>query len=295
MQAIYLLSCMGLHFGHLLCRILDAESGIFCYKIRMCAVKKSNHADMFALQTGWEGKRAMRLDKYLADALGQPRSVVKQYLKKRQVTVNGQVVTDGAESVTAAADVACMGQPVQYEKYVYYMFHKPAGCVTARSDKTQKTVFDYVKDIPCKGLFAVGRLDKDTEGLLLLTNDGAFDHALMSPRRHVDKTYYFEADGVLTEALAKRLMEGVSIGKDEPVCAPARVEYSAKEDGRVSGHLTITEGRYHQVKRMLHAVGCEVTYLKRTAIGGVVLDEKLQKGSFRKLKQEEIRTLTEGS
>lgn len=237
-------------------------------------------------------RTTMRLDKYLADALGQPRSVVKQYLKKKQVMLNGQIETNGAHSVSETEDmVSCMGQPVKYEKYVYYMFHKPAGCVTARSDKSQKTVFDYVKDIPCKGLFAVGRLDKDTEGLLFLTNDGAFDHALMSPKRHVEKTYYFEADGVLTEDSARRLREGVSIGPDEPVTAPAKLEYHVGDGNRVSGHLTITEGRYHQVKRMLHAVGCEVTYLKRTAIGGVLLQDDLKKGCFRKITLKEIRSL----
>jgi len=238
-------------------------------------------------------KQKMRLDKYLANGLALSRSQIKQFLKKKAVTVNGQIITDGAYSVSEDGDrVACMGKPVTYEKYVYYMFHKPAGCVTAKTDREHRTVFDYVKDIPCKELFAVGRLDKDTEGLLFLTNDGQFDHQLMSPKKHVDKTYYFEANGTLTETAIRQLEEGVMIGKDEPVTAPASICKVHQEGTRVTGFLTITEGRFHQVKRMLHAVGCEVTYLKRTAIGGVHLDENLPKGGFRKLTEQEIRILT---
>lgn len=231
----------------------------------------------------------MRLDKFLSNSLGISRSQVKEQLKKRQVTVDGDVVTDGSMNVTEGKSEVCyMGRPVEYEKYVYYMFHKPAGCVTARTDKEHKTVFDYTKDIPCKDLFAVGRLDKDTEGLLLLTNDGAFDHALMSPKRHVDKTYYFEADGNLTEEAIALLENGVSIGKEEPLTKPAKVsDVKNHEDNTVTGLLTITEGRFHQVKRMLHAVGCEVNYLKRIAIGAVYLDKELAPGNYRPLTEEE--------
>lgn len=168
------------------------------------------------------------------------------------------------------------------------MFHKPAGCVTARTDKEHQTVFDYTKDIPCRDLFAVGRLDKDTEGLLLLTNDGAFDHALMSPKRHVDKTYYFEATGNLTEEEISLLENGVCIGKDEPLTRPAKVaDIKNNADRTVNGLLTITEGRFHQVKRMLYAVGCEVIYLKRIAIGTVALDKELAPGNYRPLTEEE--------
>ncbi|MBR1692316.1 MAG: rRNA pseudouridine synthase [Lachnospiraceae bacterium] len=236
----------------------------------------------------------MRLDKYLADALGLPRSQAKQYLKKKRVTVNGELVTDGSYPVAAGSDrVVCMDEPVIYERYVYYMFHKPAGCVTAREDREHPTVFAYVKDIPCRDLFAVGRLDKDTEGLLLFTNDGKFDHALMSPKRHVEKTYYFEAEGTLTPEEIGCLERGVSISEKEPPTAPARLRDVRQKEQTVSGFLTITEGRFHQVKRMLHAVGCQVTYLKRTAIGPVPLDEELPKGGYRRLTDEEIRLLLE--
>lgn len=231
----------------------------------------------------------MRLDKFLSNSLGISRSLIKEQLKKRQVTVGGSVVTDGAMNVAQDSREICyMGKPVTYEKYVYYMFHKPAGCVTARTDREHKTVFDYTKEIPCKDLFAVGRLDKDTEGLLFLTNDGAFDHALMSPKHHVDKTYYFEAEGRLTGEDITLLENGVCIGKDEPLTRPAKLkEIVNSPDNRVKGMLTITEGRFHQVKRMLHAVGCEVCYLKRVAIGSVVLDEELAKGKYRPLTEEE--------
>ncbi|MBO6016042.1 MAG: rRNA pseudouridine synthase [Lachnospiraceae bacterium] len=238
----------------------------------------------------------MRLDKYLANALGLSRSQVKQYLKKNRITVNGNRVTDGAFQVAQSGDqVMCMDQTIVYEKYQYYMFYKPAGCVTARSDKEHRTVFDYVKEIPCKDLFAVGRLDKDTEGLLLLTNDGNLDHSLMSPQKHVQKTYYFEADGTLTDEKIRQLEEGVLIGADEPPTAPAILEQVTHTDGRVSGRIKITEGRYHQVKRMLHAVDCQITYLKRTAIGALQLDESLGGGAFRRLTEDELKLLAEGA
>lgn len=245
-------------------------------------------------------KEIMRLDKFLSNALGVSRSQVKEQLKKKQVLVNGQIICDGSYAVAENCDeIFFMGKEVVYEKYSYYMFHKPAGCITAKKDKEQKTVFDYLEGLNTKELFAVGRLDKDTEGLLFLTNDGAFDHSLMSPKKHVDKTYYFEADGVLSEEDIASLENGVSIGKDEPLTKPARVydvvqkELSyltehGMENQRVSGKLVITEGRFHQVKRMLKAVGCEVTYLKRIAIGHVVLDESLEKGSYRKLTEGEL-------
>lgn len=231
----------------------------------------------------------MRLDKFLSNALGISRSQIKEQIKKGQVTVEGSIVRDGSTNVSEADNEICyMGKIVQYEKYVYYMFHKPSGCVTARTDREHKTVFDYTKDISCKDLFAVGRLDKDTEGLLFLTNDGGFDHALMSPKRHVDKTYYFEAVGNLSKEGIAKLENGVSLGKNEPITKPAKVaEIKNCPDNTVTGLLTITEGRFHQVKRMLHAVGCEVSYLKRIAIGGVVLDEALPKGNYRPLTEEE--------
>ena len=231
----------------------------------------------------------MRLDKFLSNSLGLSRSQIKEQLKKKQVTVDGIIVTDGSTKVfEGRSEVSYMGKTVQFQKYVYYMFHKPAGCVTARTDKEHLTVFDYTKDIPFKDLFAVGRLDKDTEGLLFLTNDGSFDHALMSPKRHVDKTYYFEAVGNLSPEAVTKLENGVCIGKDEPFTKPAKVaEIQNYQDNTVTGLLTITEGRFHQVKRMLHAVNCEIRYLKRIAIGKVFLDEELPKGSYRALTEEE--------
>lgn len=245
----------------------------------------------------------MRLDKYLSSALGLSRSQVKEQLKKKQVTIGGIIVQDGFYTVSKDCDeIFFMGKAVVYEEHRYYMFHKPAGCVTARTDKEHKTVFDYLEDLNTKDLFAVGRLDKDTEGLLLLTNDGAFDHALMSPKKHVEKTYYFEADGELDAEKINRLTEGVIIAKDEPKTKPAKL-YDVCNHGcngvcnetedlhKVSGKLVITEGRFHQVKRMLKVVDCEITYLKRTAIGAVALDETLAKGSYRALTKEEIDSL----
>lgn len=236
----------------------------------------------------------MRLDKYLSNSLGISRSRIKEHIKKKQVTVNGQVITDGSYAVFEDRDeIFFVGKNVTYQKYGYYMFHKPAGCVTARSDKEHKTVFEYLKGIDAKEFFPVGRLDKDTEGLLFITNDGEFDHALMSPKKHVEKTYYFEAEGQLSEEDIKKLETGVIIAKDELPTKPAKVSDIENTEGFVTGVLTITEGRFHQVKRMLHAVGCEIKYLKRTAIGGISLDEGLPKGNFRELTKEEVKSLLE--
>ncbi|SHK31975.1 ribosomal small subunit pseudouridine synthase A [Hathewaya proteolytica DSM 3090] len=197
----------------------------------------------------------------------------------------------------------------------YYMFHKPMGCVTARIDKDHKTVFDYFNEEDAKGLFHVGRLDKDTEGLLFITNDGEFEHKLMYPENHVCKTYFFWAIGSLETEDIKKLECGVSIVNGTKTTKPARVEilhhdsYEALKDsiddqcGRnlnynnqyvTAGYLTISEGCKHQVKRMLKAVGCYVVYLKRISIGSVKLDERLRKGAYRPLSQDEVSRLIDG-
>lgn len=259
----------------------------------------------------------MRLDKFLAVASVDTRKNIRDFIKAGLVKVNGQVVTEPALIIDENIDIVKFKDEVIKDlDRVYYMFHKPAGCITARSDKENKTVLDYFQDINTKGLFHVGRLDKDTEGLLLLTNDGDFEHRIMYPDKHVEKTYFFCALGALDDKKIKSLREGVSIGSGEALTKPAQVEVAFKGNYKeiseelnlekfysvnsktfnqpvVAGYLTITEGRKHQVKRMLKAVGCFVIYLKRTSIGGLVLDENLEKGSYRRLKEEEINIIFE--
>ncbi|MCT8978494.1 rRNA pseudouridine synthase [Clostridium sp. CX1] len=257
----------------------------------------------------------MRLDKFLAESSIGRRKEVRIYIKEGKVKVNGQAVAEPAVEIKENSDVIeYLGKVVEYTGKVYYMFNKPAGCITAREDAVHKTVFDFFADLKMKGVFHVGRLDKDTEGLLLLTNDGAFEHKLMYPEKHVEKTYFFWALGSLSEEDKKQLEQGIYIGKDEMPTKPAKIqvescgiykdlkdETAAKELCKidlnhynqpvVSGYLTISEGRKHQVKRMLKAVGCYVVYLKRVSVGELLLDESLEKGQYRPLTEVEILNL----
>lgn len=229
----------------------------------------------------------IRLDKFLCEAGAGSRSEVKLLIKKGRVTINGTVAKAPETKVDEKNDqVALDAQPLSYEKFVYYMLHKPAGVVTATRDNHEKTVMELLKDAPGKDLFPAGRLDKDTEGLLLITNDGALSHRLLSPAKHVDKTYLVRTKAPVTDEMRRRLEEGVDIGDEKPTL-PAKTELT--EDGELL--LTVTEGRFHQVKRMLSAVGNEVVYLKRLSMGPLVLDGALSKGEYRVLTQEEKAAL----
>ncbi|AWI04876.1 pseudouridine synthase [Clostridium drakei] len=257
----------------------------------------------------------MRLDKFLAESSVGRRKVVRTYIKEGLIKVNGKVITEPAIEINENSDVIkYLDKVVSYTGKVYYMFNKPAGCITARKDKTNKTVFDFFDDDKMNGVFHVGRLDKDTEGLLLLTNDGEFEHKLMYPQKHMEKTYFFWALGSLDEENKKQLEQGIYIGKGEILTKPAKIEVhkcGIYKDFKhempienlnnidsnhynqpvVSGYLTITEGRNHQVKRMLKAAGCYVVYLKRISIGGLMLDESVKKGQYRFLTEVEIQKL----
>ena len=257
----------------------------------------------------------MRLDKFLAESSIGMRKVVRGYVKDGKVTVNDKVILEPATDIDENADIIrYLGKKVKYTGKLYFMFHKPTGCVTARKDENEKTVLDYF-DANCRnGLFPVGRLDKDTEGLILLTNDGELDHRLMHPDKHVEKTYFFWAFGSLDFKAKECLEKGVVIGKEEALAKSVSIkielegtyqEYQDKMDQEniltikkkddnqlvVSGYITITEGRKHQVKRMLKSVGCYVVYLKRVSIGGLWLDERLKKGEYRELTEEELKIL----
>lgn len=234
--------------------------------------------------------KPIRLDKYLADAQLGTRSAVRQLLKKGLITVNGEIIKKPEFKIDPASDRVCFDtQEISPEHEVYYMLNKPAGVVSATRDNHDRTVLDlFGQQDRRPDLSPVGRLDKDTVGLLLITNDGALSHRLLSPRRHVDKTYFVRVNGVITEQMTEAFAAGLDIGDEKPTL-PARLERLSENEAAV----TIHEGRFHQIKRMFHAAGCEVIYLKRLSMGSLLLDESLPEGSYRKLTPEEIRQLKE--
>lgn len=268
----------------------------------------------------------LRLDKYLTDMGVGTRSEVKVKIRKGQVTVNQCVVKKPDSKVSGLDVITVEGQTVGYVDFEYYMLNKPQGVVSATVDDSNQTVVDLVREKKRKDLFPVGRLDKDTEGLLLITNDGTLSHRLLSPKRHVEKCYFVVAAGVLSERTVTQLEEGVNIGtreqeewtntaKCQMLARLSHEEFYHEDnvlcDARVREivracamrqecdtesfsvlKLTITEGKYHQVKRMLQAVGSQVLYLKRLSMGTLVLDDALQEGEYRHLTNDEIASLT---
>lgn len=226
----------------------------------------------------------MRLDKFLCEMKMGSRSQVKAFARQGLVTVNGKVVRSADVKVDELADEICFrGDRIQYRKFVYYMINKPQGVVSATQDNTAQTVVSLLGNCQRDDIFPVGRLDKDTTGLLLLTNDGELAHRMLSPKNHVDKTYRVEVSCPLTGEEISRLEQGADIGDDEPAL-PARVTIL---DERVL-LLTIQEGRFHQVKRMLRSVGHSVVGLERVAFGPLRLDVSLKPGEYRELTAEEI-------
>lgn len=252
--------------------------------------------------------KAVRLDKFLADAGEGTRSEVKKLIQKGQVQVNGITVKKPEQKLLPGSDaVVLAGHPVSAApEFVYFLLHKPAGCVSATEDSRERTVMEYVPSRR-KGLFPVGRLDKDTEGLLLITDDGELAHELLSPRKHVEKTYFVRVDGIVTEDDVNAVREGIDIG-EEKTALPAKLkilktvpEETVKEGSTaesISGTseilLTICEGRFHQVKRMMKALGKNVTYLKRISMGPLVLPDDLPKGKCQALTADEIHALKTG-
>ena len=233
----------------------------------------------------------IRLDKYLADMGAGTRQEVKHKIRKGLVSVNGETVRSPDIKIRQGEDaVSLEGKSMEYVTYEYYMLNKPAGTVSATEDPRDLTVVDLILEKRRKDLFPVGRLDKDTEGLLLITNDGALSHSLLSPRRHVDKTYYARIRGRVTKEDVRAFGKGLDIGENgrEERTMPGVLEIIASnEESEI--RLTIQEGKYHQVKRMFQAVGKEVTYLKRERMGPLVLDPKLHPGEYRELTEEELK------
>lgn len=236
----------------------------------------------------------MRLDKFLSHTGYGSRKKVKQLLKKKGVILNGEVVTKGDLNLDLEKDkVVVDGTPVHYQKFLYVMLNKPAGYLSATEDTVQKTVIDLLDEESQRFKpFPVGRLDKDTEGLLLLTNDGDLAHFLLSPKRHVNKTYYAEVEGVMDENDCVAFQEGIIL-EDGYECLPASLEIISSTNTNSSVKITINEGKFHQVKRMVLACGKEVIYLKRLTMGSLVLDDKLKLGEYRPLTSQELQDLKE--
>ncbi|MEF9951283.1 MAG: pseudouridine synthase [Clostridium sp.] len=232
-----------------------------------------------------------RLDKVLANMGYGTRKEVKAITKSGQVTVNGIMIKDSAVHVNPYEDeIIIAGERVNYREYIYIMMHKPPGVISATEDKNCETVIDILEheDAIFKPA-PVGRLDKDTEGLLLITNDGELNHKLLSPKKHVPKKYYADIDGLVTESDIEEFKKGVVLD-DGYHTMPA--ELTILEAGEASKiEVVIYEGKFHQVKRMFESVGKTVTYLKRLEMGPLVLDEDLELGQYRELTDEEVESL----
>ncbi len=232
--------------------------------------------------------KTMRLDRLISTCTGLSRSDAKTMIKKGLVSVNGNGIKRPEQKVNPLQDsVIFEGAPIEYREHTYVMLHKPAGVITATKDAEHKTVMDLVEK-RYKKLSPVGRLDKDTEGLLLLTDDGNLAHRLLSPAKGVKKCYEALLDVEAGEREKKMFEEGLDIG-DEKKTLPAQLKTDDKDATKV--YITIQEGRYHQVKRMVEAIGGKVLYLKRLSMGSLYLDDSLGKGNFRELTKEEIQGL----
>ena len=229
----------------------------------------------------------LRLDKMLAHLGYGSRKDVKKIIRKGEVIVNGVVCKDDDFKVDSDNDeVIVFDEEVNYQELVYIMLHKPSGVVSATFDNYKQTVIDLVAEYAKQKVFPVGRLDIDTEGLLLITNDGMLCHNLLSPSRHVDKTYYVEFAGEFKDEYYDAFKNGITLD-DGYVTLPGEI----KIIGENKAHVTIHEGKFHQVKRMFLALNMEVTYLKRISFGSLVLDESLPIGDYRLLTEEEIKNL----
>ena len=228
----------------------------------------------------------MRLDKYICKCSSYTRSEASSLIKKKHISVDGIVITNPGFHINEDQQVKIDDTVLYYEEYIYIILNKPAGYITATNDNSSETVMDLI-DEKRQNLSIVGRLDKDTEGLLLITNNGKLNHNMLSPSKHVDKTYYVICETDLSDDDINRLCNGIDIGDDKPTL---EAKCSRYEKGIL---LTIHEGRYHQIKRMMEALDNRVTYLKRLTFGPLKLDDNLEIGSSRRLTEEEIKLLEE--
>ena len=235
----------------------------------------------------------MRLDKFLVACAVGSRTEVKSLLKAGRVTVNGKKEKSAKLQIDEERDqIRFDGQVLEYEEFVYYMMNKPQGVISATEDPKHRTVLDLLDDYArAKEVFPVGRLDIDTHGLLLLTNDGQLAHALLSPKRHVDKTYLAQVEGIMTQEDVDTFAKGIPLR--DFTCQPARLELVSvdPEKNQSLVRVTIAEGKFHQVKRMVAYCGKEVVDLQRLTMGTLVLDENLKRGEWRRVSQEELELL----
>lgn len=237
--------------------------------------------------------KKQRIDKILSNLGYGSRSEIKKYCKQGSVVVNGSEVSNpGTQVDTENDEILFNGEEVIYREYIYLMMNKPDGYVSTTTDKYDPTVLDLI-DLSYLAFepFPVGRLDKDTEGLLVLTNDGKLSHRVLSPKKHVPKTYYAKIDGVVTEEDVEAFLEGVVLD-DGYKTMPSQLNI-LKSDDESEIELTIHEGKFHQVKRMFESVGKKVVYLKRLSMGNLKLDESLELGEYRELTDEEIKLIEE--
>jgi len=230
----------------------------------------------------------MRLDKFISDAAAYSRSEIRKLIRYRAVTVNGTVAPTADFQVRESDEVRLNGKLIPYRKFIYLMLNKPAGYLSAVEDKHDPVVTDLVpQEWKHFNVFPVGRLDKDTEGLLLLTNDGQFDHALMSPKKKISKRYYAELDRPAEPQDIETFRSGMAF--QDFTAQPALLEIT-EDPAKV--FIEISEGKFHQVKRMCQRVGKEVTFLKRVKIGALSLDDSLKPGEMRELTPAEYQLLT---
>lgn len=234
----------------------------------------------------------MRLDKYLVHTGYGSRSEVQKLVRSKRVKINDEVVKKPDSNLDPLVDqVKVRDEIVDYQEFYYYILNKPQGYITATEDPRQETVMDLLDPITRgRSLAPVGRLDKDTEGLLILTNDGKFNHALLSPKKHVDKVYYAEVTGCVTLEDCKAFEVGIDIGENK-ICMPAKLEIMEVQEDTSKVYITIKEGKFHQVKRMMHSVGKEVTFLKRIKMGALDLPADLETGEYRQLTDKELELL----
>lgn len=242
----------------------------------------------------------MRLDKLLAELTGMTRSKARAAVQSGRVRVNGEVKKENSEHVKEDTDhITLDGEELLFRKYVYYMLNKPAGTVSATQDKSEETVIGLLapEDRKKRNLFPVGRLDKDTEGLLLITDDGPLSHRMISPKNHVDKLYFAKLAREITEEDITLFASGMKVD-EELTAMPAKLRRLSDAElrrflpeGGSAAAVTLQEGKFHQVKRMFAASGNEVLYLKRMAVGGVTLDDTLAPGEYRELTAEEVAFL----
>lgn len=233
----------------------------------------------------------MRLDKFLAEVGLGSRKEVKQLIKKGQISVNQKIEKSDKKQIDPEKDqVDYQGKILHYQEFYYYLLHKPAGVVSATEDKHDQTVMDIFSPSDYRSdLFPVGRLDKNTEGLLLITNDGKLAHDLLSPKKHVEKEYFAEVQGVMTAEDQQRFVDGFLLDGERTLPAELLIDEVTENKSKV--RIILHEGKFHQVKRMVKACGKEVTYLKRIRMGKLLLTKELVKGAYRSLTEDELKGL----